>query len=158
MSNAIKLLILDVDGVLTDGKFYLSADGFETKSFHTQDGLGIKRCQRAGITVAIISGRNSPVVDQRMQQLSVEHVYQGIPDKTVIYEKLLKLTGATPEQTACVGDDIPDLAIMQRSKLGIAVNNAVPEVLSEADWVSSRNGGEGAVREICDYLLSLIDD
>lgn len=155
MSTDIKLLILDVDGVLTDGKFYLGADGFESKSFHTQDGLGIKRCQQAGITVAIISGRNSPVVDLRMQQLKVDYVYQGIHDKSVIFEELLDKTGYSAEQTACVGDDLPDLPIMQRAKLGIAVNNAVDEVLSAADWVASRDGGEGAVREICEYLLSL---
>lgn len=153
-NTAIRLLILDVDGVLTDGKFYLTADGQEQKCFHAQDGLGIKQCMRAGIDVAIISGRNSDAVTRRMQELGVKYVYQGIKDKAKILNQLLTELSISAEQVASVGDDLPDLAIMDKIGLPIAVNNAVNAVKDSARWVSQRSGGEGAVREICDWILS----
>ena len=154
MNKAIKLLILDVDGVMTDGKFFLTPDGDELKCFHAQDGLGIKRCQRAGMIVAIISGRSSQAVTRRAKELDIKYVHQGVADKRIVLQSLLKELELDAQEVACVGDDLADLAIMETIGLKIAVSNAVPEVLSAADWVSNKPGGSGAVREICDWLLS----
>lgn len=149
----IQLLILDVDGVLTDGTFFLTADGQEMKAFHTQDGLGIKRIQQAGVTVAIISGRSSDVVKKRMDELGVSHVFQGCKNKIATFEALLKSLNLSPEQTAYIGDDLPDLPVMQRVGLSIAVANAVDTLKESADWVTLKPGGQGAVREACDAVL-----
>ena len=149
----IKLLILDVDGVLTDGKIWYSSDGNEQKCFHTQDGLGLKRLQAIGIQIAIISGRQSNAVDQRMAELGIQHIYQGQSNKINAYESLLKIGNVSPTEVAYIGDDLPDIPIMERVGLRIAVNNAVPEVKAIADWCTSRHGGEGAVREACDFIL-----
>ncbi len=154
MSETIQLLILDVDGVLTDGKVYLSADGDEQKSFYVQDGMGMVNLIRANIPIAIISGRSSGSVTRRMQELGVKHVFQGIENKLPTFEQLIKDLGISAEHVAYVGDDTPDLTIMQHVGYKIAVANAVPEVRSMADWVTQRNGGEGAVREVCDWILS----
>ncbi len=150
----IKLLILDVDGVLTDGKIWYSDDGREQKCFHTQDGFGMKRLQKAGVQLAIISGRQSNVVDRRMKELGIAHVFQGHENKTATYESLLKICNVAPEAVGYIGDDSPDIPIMERVGFRIAVDNAVPEVKSIADWCTSRRGGEGAVREACDFILS----
>lgn len=150
----IKLLVLDVDGVMTDGKVYLTPDGDELKCFHVQDGVGIKQCQQAGITVAIVSGRSSQSVKRRAQELNIKHVFQGIQDKPAIVESLLQTLNLSAKQTACVGDDIAELSLFAMSGLGIAVANAVPELIEVADWVSHKDGGNGAVREICQWLLN----
>lgn len=149
----IKTMILDVDGVLTDGKIYLDAAGNESKSFHTQDGYGLQKLQSAGIKLAIISGRNSAAVTRRMQELKIQHVYQGIQDKMACYQQLLQSLQLNPEQIAYIGDDLPDLEVMKAVGLALTVANAVPEVKSIATYCAQRSGGNGGVREICDWLL-----
>ncbi|GAB4392443.1 MAG: HAD family hydrolase [Gammaproteobacteria bacterium] len=153
MSHIIKLVCFDVDGVLTDGRIHLDAQGNELKIFHTQDGLGIKRLLQHGVAVAIISGRTSAQTTQRMRQLGVEYVYQGHDDKLTVYQELLTTLNLSDEQVAHVGDDLPDLPLMQRAGLGIAVANAVDVVKQHADWVTQRAGGEGAAREVCEEIL-----
>ncbi len=154
MNPSIQLLILDVDGVLTDGKIYLSAQGSEQKSFYVQDGMGMVSVLNAGIPIAIISGRDSECVTHRMQELGVKHVYQGISDKLPVFEKLIADLNIEAAHVAYVGDDTPDLAIMNYVGYKIAVANAVPAVKSTATWITRNNGGEGAVREVCDWILS----
>ena len=149
----IKAVILDVDGVLTDGKIYLDAAGNESKSFYTQDGYGLKKLQSAGVTLAVISGRSSPVVTQRMQELNIQHVYQGIRDKLSCYQQLLQKLQLNPQQIAYIGDDLPDLAVMQQVGLALTVANAVPEIKSIATYCAHHTGGDGGVREICDWLI-----
>lgn len=153
MNHPIKLFILDVDGVLTDGKIWYHENGSEYKSFHTLDGLGLKRLRQKGIEIAIISGRNSPAVTQRMQELNITEVYQGIANKLAIFEKLLTKLNIRPENVASIGDDLPDIPILEKSAIAIAVNNAVPEVKEVAHYCTQRLGGEGAVREACEWLL-----
>ena len=155
-ASKIKLLILDVDGVLTDGKIWLTDDGNEYKGFHVQDGVGIKRLQQAGITVAVISGRSSKTVTARMNELNIQHLYQGQKDKSAALQELMDTLQINSECIACVGDDLPDLPIMKKVGLGIAVSNAVPEVKQVADWQTKKEGGEGAVREVCDMILTSI--
>lgn len=149
----IKLVVFDVDGVLTDGRLYYGAGGEELKVFHVQDGQGIKRLQKAGVQVAVISGRDSAAVTRRMQDLGLEHVFQGDEDKLPILEKLLKGLGLSPEQTACVGDDLPDLPLLKHVGLGVAVANAQPSLKAAAHYVTTAHGGLGAAREVCDLIL-----
>jgi 3-deoxy-D-manno-octulosonate 8-phosphate phosphatase (KDO 8-P phosphatase) len=152
-ARRVRLLALDVDGVMTDGRLYFQADGQETKVFSTQDGLGIKLLRRAGIEVAIITGRESPMVTQRAQALGIEHVVQGRDDKLDILQNLLSRLRLDLAQIAYCGDDLPDLACIVRAGLGISVPNAPDYIRQRADWVTQRPGGQGAVREICDHLL-----
>ncbi len=149
----IKLLILDVDGVLTDGKIWLTPDGAEMKSFHTHDGMGIKNLQNAGIPVAVISSRTSPIVTTRMQELGVKYIYQGQASKTAAFEALLSLLNLSKDAVAYVGDDLPDLPVMNQVGFSIAVANAVARVKQQSDWETQQTGGHGAVREVCDLLL-----
>lgn len=149
----IKLLILDVDGVLTDGKIWLTPDGNEMKSFHTHDGMGIKNLQNAGIAVAVISSRNSAIVTTRMQELGVQHIYQGQVSKIAAFEELLSLLNLSKDAVAYVGDDLPDLPVMTQVGLSIAVANAVARVKQQSDWETQQIGGYGAVREVCDLIL-----
>lgn len=151
--SELRLVAFDVDGVFTDGRFYLSDDGIETKSFHTQDGFGVRRLVDAGIVVAIISGRPSGAVEKRMQELGVNHVILGTRDKVAAFEKLIADLGIEESDCAYVGDDIPDLALLKRVGYSITVANAVPEVRDYCDYTTSANGGNGAVREICDLVL-----
>ena len=153
-ARAIQLLILDVDGVLTDGKIWMTADGQEMKSFHIHDGLGIQLLQQAGIKVAIISGRHCPVVTRRMKALGVEHVYQGQSLKTKALNELMLLLQLPPQSIAYVGDDLVDLPVMTQVGLSIAVANAVTAVKQQAMWQTHHPGGHGAVREVCDFILS----
>lgn len=139
---------------MTDGRIWLMPNGEEIKSFYVQDGYGIKRLQQAGIVVAVISGRKSDVVTKRMQELKIQHYFQGHDDKWPIAENLLNKLQLNPEQAAYAGDDTPDLAVMTQVGFSIAVANAVPEVKTVADWCTVREGGNGAVREICDMILS----
>ncbi len=152
--SKIKLLILDVDGVLTDCKLWFDDRGFEFKAFNVQDGYGMKCLQQAGVSIAIISGRDSKAVTRRFNALGVEHIYQGVQDKLSVFQKLLQILSLTTEQVAYVGDDIPDLIVMNQIGLPIAVANAVPEVIAASAWQTTRCGGEGAVRQACDLIIS----
>lgn len=151
-AKKIKLLILDVDGVFTNGQVWLDKNGDEVKAFHAQDGYGIKNLQRQGIHVAIISGRKSASCSFRMQELGVNHVHQGIKHKLPVFESLLKELNLDESECAYVGDDVPDIPVMQRVNLKIAVANATQPVKELADWQTTIKGGEGAVREVCDLL------
>jgi 3-deoxy-D-manno-octulosonate 8-phosphate phosphatase (KDO 8-P phosphatase) len=150
----IKCLILDVDGVLTDGAIWLTEHGTELKRFHIHDGVGIKRLQNAGVIIAIISGRSSASVTARMAELQVRHVYQGCPDKLAVFNELIHQLGIKASETAYVGDDLPDLPVMRAAGLSIAVANACAEVKAAAQWHTEKTGGAGAVREVCDRLLA----
>ena len=152
-AKQLKLLILDVDGVLTDGKLFFDHQGNEYKAFHARDGHGIKLLRNSGVEVAVISGRNSPSVALRMKQLGVEHVYQGHENKLSAFHEIIEKIAVTPEQVAHVGDDLLDLPIMIRVGLAIAVQDAVPEVKQHADWCTTLSGGCGAVREVCDLIM-----
>ena len=149
----IELLILDVDGVMTDGRIILDANGVETKFFNVRDGHGIKLVQRAGIRVGIITGRTSPVVDLRARELEIEFVYQGSLRKLESYDDLRQRTGLADHQIAYMGDDVIDLPVMRRVGFSAAPGDALPEVRAVADFVSAYGGGMGAVRELCDLLL-----
>ena len=153
-ARRIRLLILDVDGVLTDGRLYLSAAGEELKVFHVRDGSGLVAIQRAGIAVAIISGRDSPAVTRRAAELGISLVRQGVADKGAELDRLLSELGVAPEETACVGDDTTDAPMLRRAGLAIGVADAHPALLAAAHWVTKSTGGQGAVREVCDLLLS----
>ena len=146
--------MFDVDGVFTDGRFTYDEDGRESKTFHTQDGYGIRCLLRAGIEVGVITGRRSGAVSARMSELGVRHVIQGCREKLGVLEQLLANLGIAPEACAFVGDDEPDLAPMQYVGTAIAVANAVPAVKARAHRVTDAAGGHGAVREVCDWLLA----
>ncbi|MCH9770683.1 MAG: HAD-IIIA family hydrolase [Gammaproteobacteria bacterium] len=153
-AQQIKLLALDVDGVLTDGSFWFGVDGEEYKRFNTQDGYGLVQLQKSSIEIAIISGRKSHCVNQRMAELNIQHVLQGHYDKLTALENLCQQLNISLKQVAYMGDDTPDLAAIHAAGLGIAVANATPDVLAAADWKTTRRGGDGAVREVCDLLLT----
>lgn len=150
----LRLVAFDVDGVFTDGRFYLSDEGVETKAFATQDGFGIRRLLAAGIEVAVISGRSSGAVDRRMTELGVEHVMQGCRDKVGAFKDLIANLGIPAEACAFVGDDIPDLPLLSAVGYSIAVANAVSEVREACDHTTRARGGFGAVREVCDIVLA----
>ncbi len=150
----IDLVGFDVDGVFTDGRFYLADSGVESKAFHTQDGYGVRQLLRAGIVVAVISGRPSAAVQTRMKELGVQHVYVGTADKVQAFEELLQQRGISAAHSAFVGDDVPDLPVMRAAGLAIAVANAHDDVKREADWTTTRCGGDAAVREVCDAILN----
>lgn len=149
----IKLLLLDVDGVMTDGRITYDNAGGETKSFDVKDGHGLKLLQRAGIKIGIITGRQSTVVARRAEELGIELVYQGAKDKLVPFNEILKKLALSPEEVAYVGDDVVDLPVMRRVGFAATVADAVEEVKPFAALVTARKGGRGAVREICDFLL-----
>jgi 3-deoxy-D-manno-octulosonate 8-phosphate phosphatase (KDO 8-P phosphatase) len=153
MPRAIRLLVLDVDGVLTDGRLYYGPRGEALKVFHVHDGHGIARLQRAGVAVAVISGRRSPMVSTRCRELGVRHVFQGVSEKLPVLERLLKRLKITAAECACVGDDLPDLPLMERAGLSFAVADAVAAVRARADRTTRARGGRGAVREVCELLL-----
>jgi len=152
-ANKIKLIIFDVDGVLTDGRIYHSAKGDEMKAFHVHDGLGIKLLQKAGLETAIITGRQSSLVDIRAKELNINHVYQGQHHKQAAYKTLLEKLNLTPAQTAYIGDDFPDLILIKTSGFGVAVQNAVYEIKQCADYITTQQGGNGAIREVAEYIL-----
>lgn len=154
---AIRLLVLDVDGVMTDGRLHYDAQGREEKVFHVHDGHGIKRAMRAGIEIAVISGRQCKAVESRMTELRIEHVRLGQQNKSEAFDEITSRLGIAPESAACIGDDEPDLPIMQAAGLGIAVADAQPVVRERADWCTRRGGGRGAVREVCDLLIAARD-
>ncbi len=153
-ARAIRLLILDVDGVLTDGRLVFDEQGREYKAFHARDGHGLKMLQSRGVSVAVISGRNSPSVALRMKQLGVELVYQGYENKLLALESVLNELSLSANQVAMVGDDWLDLPVLKRAGLSIAVKDAHPEVLARVDWVTANSGGQGGVRDVCDLLFT----
>ncbi|MBS0516752.1 MAG: HAD hydrolase family protein [Proteobacteria bacterium] len=150
----IKLAVFDVDGVLTDGRLWYAADGSELKAFHAHDGAGMKRLAAAGIEIAVITARSSHVVSVRMAELGIVHVYQGRADKLACFEHLLKALQLEPADACYTGDDVVDLAPMQRAGLSIAPANAHPYVREHAAWRTRQAGGNGAAREVCDLLLA----
>ena len=150
----LRLIAFDIDGVFTDGRFYLSDDGVETKAFNTQDGFGIRRLISAGIAVAVISGRRSGAVERRMGELGVEHVLLGTRDKVAAFDTLVSKLGIAAEECAYVGDDLPDLALLEHVGYSIAVANAVAEVREFCDYTTMARGGFGAVREVCDLVVA----
>lgn len=156
-ARQIRLVILDVDGVLTDGGLQFDNRGEEYKTFNSHDGHGIRMLLESGIEVAVITGRESGIVAHRMNDLGVTHLYQGNRDKVPAFEQLLQATGLTPAQAAYVGDDLPDLPVMRRVGLAIAVANAHDFVKLHSNWVTSAAGGRGAVREVTDFILAAQD-
>ncbi len=150
---SIRLVAFDVDGVFTDGRYYLSNDGVESKAFNTQDGYGVRCLLDAGVEIAVISGRRSAAVQQRMDELGVRHVIQGCADKITAFDALTKELGITDEECIYVGDDVPDLPLLAKAGISMAVANAVAEVRELSDYTTHSSGGFGAVREICDLLL-----
>jgi 3-deoxy-D-manno-octulosonate 8-phosphate phosphatase (KDO 8-P phosphatase) len=152
-AKGIRLLILDVDGVLTDGSIILDNEGNEYKRFHVRDGHGIKMLKRAGIEVALITGRHSRVVDRRAKELGITEVYQRCHIKSVAYEHVLEKFGITDEQTAYIGDDIVDIPLLKRVGLPVAVSDGEEDARANALLVTKSPGGRGAVREVTDLLL-----
>lgn len=148
-----RLLVLDVDGILTDGRLYFGPDGIEIKAFNTLDGHGIKLLQRSGVKVAIVSGRESAAVTARAKGLGIDLIRQGREDKWQALAELLAEEPFEPGQIACMGDDYPDLGIMSRVGLALTVPNAHPSVKQRAHWQSQASGGMGAVREACDMIM-----
>jgi 3-deoxy-D-manno-octulosonate 8-phosphate phosphatase (KDO 8-P phosphatase) len=149
----IRILILDVDGVLTDGTLFIHSDGSESKCFNTLDGHGIKMWQRAGLKVALLSGRASEPTRRRAEQLKIEHVFEDCHDKLPTLQKFLAKLGLSLEAVAYIGDDLTDLPVMRFVGFGVAVANAVDEVKKYADYVTIHRGGSGAVREVIEYIL-----
>jgi 3-deoxy-D-manno-octulosonate 8-phosphate phosphatase (KDO 8-P phosphatase) len=149
----VRLVAFDVDGVFTDGRFYLSDEGVESKAFHTQDGYGIRRLLDAGIEVAVISGRHSGAVQKRMAELGVIHVVQGCSDKVLALDELISTLGISTSECAYVGDDIPDLPLLRHVGIAIAVANAVQALHDQCNYSTSNAGGRGAVREVCELIL-----
>ncbi len=152
-ARQIKLLVLDVDGVLSDGVLLYGNSGEETKGFFTADGLGIKLLAAAGVPVAIITGRQSEIVKRRAAELGIERIVQGRDDKLTALEELLSTLDISIDEVAYMGDDLPDLAAIQAAGLGMTVADGDEFVASFADWRSQRPGGRGAVREACEFIL-----
>jgi len=155
MSAPIRLLVLDADGVLTDGRVYIGPRGEVLKVFDVRDGYGIVQLQKAGVRVAVISGRRSPMMAVRCRELGIRHLHQGIVDKLGVFARLCARLKLTPASCACVGDDVQDLPLMRAAALSFAVADAHREVRRTADIVTRAAGGRGAVREVCDHLLAL---
>lgn len=151
----VRLVAFDVDGVFTDGRFYLSDDGIETKAFHTQDGYGVRQLLESGVEVAVISGRNSGAVEKRMAELQVPHVVLGCKNKVAALDKLAASIGVDASACAYVGDDMPDLPLLEHVGFSIAVANAVPTLLERCDYVTTKPGGFGAVREVCELIVHM---
>jgi 3-deoxy-D-manno-octulosonate 8-phosphate phosphatase (KDO 8-P phosphatase) len=154
MPHATRLLVLDVDGVLTDGRLYFGPRGEALKVFHVRDGNGIVQLRRAGITVAVISGRRSSMVAMRCRELGVRHVYQGARDKLAVLKRLCARLKVPLTACAAVGDDLPDLPVLRAVALPFAVADAHAEVRRAARFITTLPGGAGAVREVCDELLA----
>ena len=154
---ALRLMIFDVDGVLTDGRLNISAQGEAFKVFHVRDGHGIKLLQAAGVRCAILSARRSEIVNVRARELGIEHVQQGAQDKAVGYAALRDTLGLADAQCGFIGDDWPDLAVLRQVGFAASVADATPEARAAAHWISSRNGGQGAVRELAEFVLRAQD-
>ncbi len=152
--SGIRLLVLDVDGVLTDGRLRYGSAGETDKTFHVRDGYGIKAVIAAGIAVAVISGRESPAVARRCEELGIRHLHQGIDDKAPVLAHLLATLDIPARRCACVGDDSPDVPLLAQAGFAVAVADAHPEALAIAHRRTRLPGGAGAVREVCDWLLA----
>ena len=152
-AKQIELVVFDVDGVLTDGSLFVGDDGQEYKAFNARDGLGMKMLQRSGVEIGIITARSSHVVEHRMHNLDIQHVYQGKLEKLPAFEELVKKLGLDFEQTAYVGDDVVDLPVLKRAGLAIAVQDAHPIAKQHAHWQTPHNGGRGAARDVCDLIM-----
>lgn len=148
----VKWLILDVDGVMTDGMLFYSSNGEEYKVFNVKDGLGIMNVKKLGVKVAVISGRGCEALQYRLDELGIDEIFMNRPDKGAVFELLVEKYGSEVLESICVGDDLPDLQLFKRCNASVAVNNAVDEVKERADIVLCRAGGDGAVREICDLI------
>ncbi len=157
-AKSIKLIIFDVDGVLTDGSLFFGDDGLEYKAFNSQDGHGMKMLQNSGVDIAIITGRKSEVVTHRMNNLGVKHVYQGQTEKLPAYKKLTSKLKVYPEEVAYVGDDVVDLPIMIRVGLAITVQDGHELVKKHAHWVCQKPAGKGAAREVCELIMQAQDN
>ena len=153
IAGNVKLLVLDVDGVLTDGGIIIDGSGNESKTFHVRDGHGLVMLRKAGIKIAIITGRNSKAVDRRAKELGIADVCQRCMDKVAAYEKLLMKFGITDRQVAYIGDDVVDIPLLKRVGLPVVVADAVEEAKDAATLITSARGGRGAVREVCDLIL-----
>jgi 3-deoxy-D-manno-octulosonate 8-phosphate phosphatase (KDO 8-P phosphatase) len=149
----IRLLVLDVDGILTDGRLYFTARGEEMKCFHVRDGAGIVHLLRAGLQVGVISGRDSKAVERRMTELGVTWIRQRVEDKYSALRELLDILGLTTQQVACMGDDSADVPLLEVARLAISVPDAHPSAKSRAHFITQALGGQGAVREACDLIL-----
>ena len=149
----IKLVVFDVDGVLTDGSLFVGDDGQEYKAFHSRDGLGMKMLHGSGVEIGIITARTSNVVRHRMENLGIEHVYQGQQAKLPAFEELVAKLNLEFEQTAYVGDDVVDLPVMRRAGLAIAVQDAHPLAKQHAHWQTPHGGGRGAARDVCELIM-----
>jgi 3-deoxy-D-manno-octulosonate 8-phosphate phosphatase (KDO 8-P phosphatase) len=149
----IKLVITDVDGVLSDGKVYYGESGEELKSFNIKDGLGIKLLASIGIQTAIITGRDSKIVARRAKELGIEHLYQGKKNKLESYNQILNSFDISPNQVAYLGDDLPDLPLLVKSGVGVAVNDAATQLIASADYVTRTKGGEGCLREVAELII-----
>lgn len=152
-ASQIKMLVLDVDGVLTDGSVVYTSNDEEIKSFNIKDGLGIKLLQSAGISVGIITGRISPMVERRATELGINPIIQGREDKGKALDEVTQQTGLTLKQIAYMGDDLPDMSALEKAGLAMAPADAHSDILDIVHWTSCKNGGRGAVREACDFLL-----
>jgi 3-deoxy-D-manno-octulosonate 8-phosphate phosphatase (KDO 8-P phosphatase) len=156
-AKRIRLLILDVDGVLTSGTIYYGNKEIELKGFHLHDGLGIKLLQKSGVNVGIISGKNSEAVTRRIQELHIEHAYLGYDEKLPAYEELKKTLHLNDEEMAYMGDDLPDLPLLRRAGLAITVPQAPDIIKQHADLITKNKAGAGAVREACEFILNAQD-
>lgn len=150
----IRVLLLDVDGVMTGGEIIYSDAGTETKAFNVKDGLGIKLLMNAGVTVGIITGRRSGALLHRCADLGIDLIYDGIQNKGAIIDAVISRTGAQAYELAFVGDDLPDIPLLKKVGLAIAVADAHDAVKQVADWVTTKKGGHGAVREVCESILA----
>ncbi len=153
IAKQIKLLICDVDGVFSDGLIYMGNQGEELKTFHTRDGYGVKALMSAGIEVAIITGRQSQIVENRMKALGIKLIYQGQDDKLKAYTDICQRLNVAPQQTGYIGDDMIDWPVMEKVALKVCVADGHPLLASKANYVTHINGGRGAVREVCDLIL-----
>jgi 3-deoxy-D-manno-octulosonate 8-phosphate phosphatase (KDO 8-P phosphatase) len=150
---AVRLIVFDVDGVLTDGSLFIGDDGQEYKAFNSKDGHGMVMLQQSGVEIAIITGRTSEVVRIRMASLGIERVYQGKREKLPAYEEIKQITGFDDEQIAYVGDDVVDLPVMTRVGFAVTVQDAHPLAKQHAHWVTPSGGGRGAAREVCELIM-----
>lgn len=151
--EGIRLLVLDVDGVLTDGRIYMDDQGKETKAYHVRDGYGIRLLMGAGIDVAIITGRLSKSAGHRAADLGIKNIFQGVSDKKAVCMKLLEEKGLAMDQVCFIGDDLQDLPLLKVVGLPVTVSDGVKEVCEAAKYITEKNGGCGAVREVCELIL-----
>lgn len=153
LAREIRLVIFDVDGVLTDGRLYFDNQGGESKAFYAKDGLGMKMLMQGGVEVGIITARSAPLVARRMANLGIPHLYQGQADKVPAFEEMIEKLGVTAQQTAYVGDDLIDLPVMSQVGLAIAVADAHEAVIERSHWTTPKAGGVGGARDACDLIL-----